>query len=419
MSERLHSGVHPDPDGLNAFVEGALPEHERVECLAHLAECVQCREVVFLAQKAAEIEEPVAVPEAPVSFWQRLLRPMAVVSVVAAAIVAVFSFGLYRMIRSAEPQPQVTASTKAPVETAAAPAPAAKAGEQTPELQPTPRKASPRNVLRELEQPPASPAPAPAPAAPHVVAPPVVASAPPPPPPPAPVAAAAQAAEGAGVVGTIIDPAGAVISSARVELKNEDTGVSYTSTSDARGQYSIAGMPPGRYDLSVTSMGFKKFVRPGINVQPQEIARFDSALQVGAATESVTVTAEASLLKTESGELSHNVDLTSLDRLPLLTGAGGNFRAVTGASPVYTLPDKSTPVSVATKDKLVVAVDSAGALLVSENAGKNWTRVKATWKGKVVRVAVSANAMFELTTDPASTWVSTDGRHWSEARASR
>ena len=123
MSEGVHPGVHPDPDALNAFVEGALPEHERVECLAHLAECGQCREVVFLAQKAAEMEAPVAVTEAPVSFWQRLLRPRAVVSVVAAAIVAVFSFGLYRMIRSSEPQPQVTASTKVPAE----PAPAAKA----------------------------------------------------------------------------------------------------------------------------------------------------------------------------------------------------------------------------------------------------------------------------------------------------
>jgi hypothetical protein len=119
----------------------------------------------------------------------------------------------------------------------------------------------------------------------------------------------------------------------------------------------------------------------------------------------------AALLKTESGELSHQVDSTALNGLPLVTGAGG--RAVTPASPLYTLPDKSTPVSVATKDKLVVAVDSAGALFVSENAGKNWTRVKATWKGKVA--GVSVNAIFELTTDPASIWVSTDGRHWSEA----
>jgi hypothetical protein len=447
MSEGLHSGVHPGSDALNAFVERALPEHDRLECLAHLAECAQCREVVFLAQKAAELAEPVgiakpvAAPQAPVSFWQRLLRPTAVVSVVAAAIVAVFSLGLYRMVRPAEPQPQVTASTEAPAAPeSAATAPAAPAravtrpeeqppGLQPTTLQPTPRNVSPPPVPREQEQPPASPAPPPAAAAAAVaapaVAPPEVAlSPPPPPPPPAAVLAAdtalvANLAQEAGVVGTISDPAGAVISSARVELKSEDTGVTYTSSSDARGQYSIAGLAPGRYDFSVTVPGFKKLVKPGINVQPQEMARLDSALQIGAASESVTVTAEAPLLKTESGELSHNVDVTSLNQLPLLTGAPGNARAITGASPVYTLPDKSTPVSVAAKEKLVLAVDSAGALFVSENAGKIWTRVKAAWKGKVVRVAVSANTMFQLTTNPASTWVSTDGRHWSESHAPR
>ena len=44
MSERFHPGVHPDPDVLNAFAESALAEHERAECLAHLADCAQCRE---------------------------------------------------------------------------------------------------------------------------------------------------------------------------------------------------------------------------------------------------------------------------------------------------------------------------------------------------------------------------------------
>ena len=375
MSEGLHPGVHPDLDALNAFVESALTEHERVECLAHLAECAECREVVFLAQKAAEIEAPVAVTAPPVSFWQRLLRPRAVVSVIACALVAVFSFGVYRMTRSAEPQPQVTASTKAPVETA----PMAKTEEQTPDCS-RPSEDESASCAKEREQPAAAQAP-------------VVVSAPATTPPPAPVAAAVQGADVAGVTGTIIDPAGAVIASARVELKNEDTGATYTSTSDARGQYSIAGLAAGRYDFSVTSPGFKKFVRSGIDVPPQEMARLDSRLDVGAASESVTVTAEAALLKTESGDLSRQADATSLNALPVMSGARGNFSAVTPATPRYTLPDKSTPVSVATKDKLVVAVNSAGALLVSENAGKNWTRVKATWKGKAL-AGDGANAMF-------------------------
>jgi len=51
MSEQLHPGLHPDADSLNAFIEGVLPEHERLQCMAHLAECSRCREVVFLAHE--------------------------------------------------------------------------------------------------------------------------------------------------------------------------------------------------------------------------------------------------------------------------------------------------------------------------------------------------------------------------------
>ena len=67
----------------------------------------------------------------------------------------------------------------------------------------------------------------------------------------------------------------------------------------------------------------------------------------------------------------------------------------------------------------MVAVDCAGGLLVSQDAGNNWTRVKAVWKGKVVRVSMNANAVFSLTTDPPSIWVSTDGQHWSQTPTSR
>ena len=43
MSDQLHPGVHPEPDSLNAFIEGVLPEHERLACMAHLADCELCR----------------------------------------------------------------------------------------------------------------------------------------------------------------------------------------------------------------------------------------------------------------------------------------------------------------------------------------------------------------------------------------
>ena len=70
--------------------------------------------------------------------------------------------------------------------------------------------------------------------------------------------------------------------------------------------------------------GFKKFLRPGMIVQVGETIRVDATLEVGASTDTVTVNAEAPLLKTESGEVSHQVDYAAAD-LPLFTtnGRGG------------------------------------------------------------------------------------------------
>src|SRR5437879_9540395 len=71
MSELLHPGQHPDADQLSAFAEGVLPGHERVEMLAHLAECSDCRQIVFLAQRAQEAEIPPSdAPAGQASWWK-------------------------------------------------------------------------------------------------------------------------------------------------------------------------------------------------------------------------------------------------------------------------------------------------------------------------------------------------------------
>jgi hypothetical protein len=60
MSKLLQPGRHPDADQLSAFAEQILPDHERLETLAHLAECPDCRGIVFLAQRAQETQDPAA-----------------------------------------------------------------------------------------------------------------------------------------------------------------------------------------------------------------------------------------------------------------------------------------------------------------------------------------------------------------------
>src|SRR5215471_6552335 len=120
------------------------------------------------------------------------------------------------------------------------------------------------------------------------------------------------------ITGTISDPAAAVVASAAIEARNTETGAIYQAASSATGNYTMAQLPAGTYELTVTVPGFKKFIRPGLIVQAAQTIRVDATLDVGNASETVTVNAEAPLLKTESGELSQTIATQMMDALPLL-----------------------------------------------------------------------------------------------------
>ena len=120
------------------------------------------------------------------------------------------------------------------------------------------------------------------------------------------------------ITGTISDPAGAVVASASIEARNTETGVVSAVASSATGNYTIPQLPAGTYEITITVPGFKKFIRPGLIIQAAQTIRVDAALEVGNATESVTINAEAPLLKTESGELSQTIETKVMDALPLL-----------------------------------------------------------------------------------------------------
>ena len=134
------------------------------------------------------------------------------------------------------------------------------------------------------------------------------------------------------ITGTVLDPAGAVVPNATIEAKNTSTNQTYNAGTTGTGNYTLSALPAGTYEITVNASGFKKYVRPNITVQVAETSRVDATLEVGATTDTVTVNAEAPLLKTESGELSHQIDYTEADSIPLFTlnGSGsegiGNIR---------------------------------------------------------------------------------------------
>jgi hypothetical protein len=151
------------------------------------------------------------------------------------------------------------------------------------------------------------------------------------------LAALAQSDRGT-ITGTIADPAGAVVANAAVQAKNVGTGGLYDVVSTATGNFTLAELPVGTYEVSVAVPGFKKFVRQGLTLQVAQTLRIDVTVEVGSASESVTVNEEAPLLKTESGELSHNVTTERMDNLPLLpTGAAAGNSGIRNPMAVVAL----------------------------------------------------------------------------------
>lgn len=130
------------------------------------------------------------------------------------------------------------------------------------------------------------------------------------------------------ITGTITDPSGAVLPNAAIEARSAQTGAVYQTASTGTGNYNIPQIPTGTYTLTVTLSGFKTFIRQNIELPVATTARIDVAMEVGTAAESITVSDTAPLLKTESGELSHNVSTDRLNNLPILgIGAGRSSNA--------------------------------------------------------------------------------------------
>jgi hypothetical protein len=151
------------------------------------------------------------------------------------------------------------------------------------------------------------------------------------------------------ITGTITDPAGAVIAGAAIEATNTGTGVAYPSTSTGTGNYTIPDLPIGTYTVTAKVMGFKTYVHSNIGIEALQVVNENIPMQVGnAATETVTVSAEASLLKTESSDITHLMSIDQLDDLPLL-GIGTANSGTTGVRNPYnslqTLPGVSSYAS--------------------------------------------------------------------------
>src|SRR6266567_5258181 len=126
------------------------------------------------------------------------------------------------------------------------------------------------------------------------------------------------------ITGTVLDPGNAVIPNAALKLVSEATGAIYQTISTGTGNYTLPSLPSGLYTLTVAAPGFNQYIQEGIQVQVAQTARVDVILKVGATSESITVQANAPLLRTENAEQSQTINGDDINKLPLTLG-GNNL----------------------------------------------------------------------------------------------
>jgi hypothetical protein len=120
------------------------------------------------------------------------------------------------------------------------------------------------------------------------------------------------------LVGTVVDPADAVVGNAAVTLVDAGTGTARSTTSDNGGTFRFVNLTPGTYNLTVKAPGFKSLTQTAIQVAASEThAMGNVVLQIGNVTDSVSVTAEVAQIQLSSSEKSQTVDGSQLNDITL------------------------------------------------------------------------------------------------------
>src|ERR1044071_7419390 len=125
-------------------------------------------------------------------------------------------------------------------------------------------------------------------------------------------------ANAADIQGTVKDSTGAVIANATVTVRNPNTNVARTATTNDEGFYRIVNVPPGDYEISVEAANFKKAVLPKVTVTIGQAAEVPVTLEPGQITESVTISdATSEVVETSKTAVATTIDQQRINNLPI------------------------------------------------------------------------------------------------------
>src|SRR5229473_3709750 len=139
-------------------------------------------------------------------------------------------------------------------------------------------------------------------------------------------AAAPQGVNTATLLGTVIDQQGQSVAGAKVTLTSSATGAERTTASDDNGRYTLVGIPPGPYKLTIDGgANFDVYQNPSILLTVGEAATFDPQLRVRGQIQTITVVEETALVETQKADVSATVTSVQINNLPINERSYINF----------------------------------------------------------------------------------------------
>lgn len=390
MNSATQFDPHPDAESLNAFVEQALTEGERVQILAHLAVCERCRRVVTLTQDTAAAAE--VVPAAAVETAQPARKSASWLWnwrhawIPATALAVLIAAAFFVHMRQQQPGP----------ETATATLPAA------PQIaENTPAASSPKQMVAGETKTAA------------------------------PTRAAKRSIKGR----TATEPDEAVtlsrVEPARSEMMQAPPAIGRHGAEQLAKAAGISGPVPAqqepmaspRPDMSATSWKPQLQGAAEASSVAAKAARPGHTEPLGMATAAQTRLdlAAASIAAKVKSQPGLNANLRAVEK----KAANPNLHLM--QAQMIQLPSGLPAVSTASANHHTLALDAAGALFLREDPGDHWEQVPSQWTGRIVKVRLQqapgnanssvaapslANPVFEIVNDAGQEWVSPDGSTW-------
>src|SRR3984957_13964499 len=180
------------------------------------------------------------------------------------------------------------------------------------------------------------------------------------------------------ISGSVKDPSGAPMAGVKITVIETNTGTKVQTVSDAAGEYTAPYLQPGDYQIAANMQGFKDYVRKGFSVASGAHVIIDIQLEVGVASQTVSVTSAAPLLNTENASAGSSITHEEVQDLPL-----------NGGTPMA-LAALSLGVIATGQPGLIHPFDSSGAAGWSVGGGYAQTSEllidgspDATWDGRL------------------------------------